>query len=100
MLKFLLRCRRSREPSRQPSTDPRLLTVLFFAAPALNNTMRSRNLNAYQDDADIWEHELRVDASCCIEVDKLAVTSWRFADVVGTPLDFKTERKIGLGENC
>ncbi len=57
--------------------------------------MGSRNLDAYQDDADILQHELRVDASRYIEVDKLAIPTGRFTDVAGTPLDFKTERKIG-----
>ena len=57
--------------------------------------MGSRNLDAYQDDADILEHELRVDASRYIEVDKLAIPTGRFTDVAGTPLDFKTERKVG-----
>ncbi|KJA21572.1 hypothetical protein HYPSUDRAFT_202912 [Hypholoma sublateritium FD-334 SS-4] len=67
------------------------------------------NLDAYQDDADILEHELRIDASRYIEVDKLAIPTGRFTDVADTPLDFREERKIGaqwtkttnlIGEGC
>ncbi len=34
-------------------------------------------------------------ASRYIEVDKLAIPTGRFTEVAGTPLDFKTGRKIG-----
>lgn len=47
----------------------------------------------------ILEHELQIDADRFTPVDQNQITSGEFADVEGTPMDFRTARPIGLHIN-
>uniref|UniRef100_A0A8H8CGN0 Aldose 1-epimerase n=1 Tax=Psilocybe cubensis TaxID=181762 RepID=A0A8H8CGN0_PSICU len=58
------------------------------------------NLDAFQQGSnDIFNHELRLDASRYIELDDIAIPTGRFTDVKGTPLDFTKQQKIGARWN-
>lgn len=58
------------------------------------------NLDAFQDDSnDVFNHELRLDASRYIELDDIAIPTGRFTNVTDTPLDFRKQQKIGARWN-